>query len=70
VRDACLGLAAVCPPTASLHTPRGSALSPDGRFAYVVAFSGDDEQHADAPPDDARGRRRIVSVLEWKHCPR
>ncbi len=39
--DACLGSAAPCAPLANLHTPRGLALSPDGRFVYVVAFSGD-----------------------------
>jgi 6-phosphogluconolactonase (cycloisomerase 2 family) len=40
--DACLGVNPACTPTANLHQPRGMAFSPDGRFAYVAAFSGND----------------------------
>jgi 6-phosphogluconolactonase (cycloisomerase 2 family) len=39
--DACLGVDAACTQTATLHQPRGLVISPDGRFAYVTAFSGD-----------------------------
>jgi 6-phosphogluconolactonase (cycloisomerase 2 family) len=40
--DACLGVDVACTQTANLHQPRGLVISPDGRFVYVTAFSGDD----------------------------
>jgi 6-phosphogluconolactonase (cycloisomerase 2 family) len=41
-KDACLGHDAACTPTANLNTPRGIVFSPDSRFVYVTAFSGND----------------------------
>jgi 6-phosphogluconolactonase (cycloisomerase 2 family) len=41
-KDACLGRDAACTQTANLNTPRGMVFSPDGRFAYVTAFTGND----------------------------
>ena len=38
--DACLGRQDECTDTGGLNQPRGIAFSPDGRFAYVTAFSG------------------------------
>jgi DNA-binding beta-propeller fold protein YncE len=38
--DACLGRQKACTDTGGLNQPRGIAFSPDGRFAYVTAFSG------------------------------
>jgi DNA-binding beta-propeller fold protein YncE len=38
--DACLGRQKACTDTDGLNQPRGIAFSPDGRFAYVTAFSG------------------------------
>jgi 6-phosphogluconolactonase (cycloisomerase 2 family) len=40
--DACLGADVACTDTPNLRQPRGIVLSPDGRFAYVAAFSGND----------------------------
>ena len=37
---ACLGRQDECTDTGGLNQPRGIAFSPDGRFAYVTAFSG------------------------------
>jgi 6-phosphogluconolactonase (cycloisomerase 2 family) len=38
--DACLGRQKACTNTDGLNQPRGVVFSPDGRFAYATAFSG------------------------------